>query len=68
MLLGNTTFKCKTCGHQFLWLDIEGDFVADRHLPHCPKCRSGNVRKITFIDKISNQLFNLINKKGYGQN
>ena len=45
MLLGTATFKCKQCGHQFPWLDIEGDLVAGEHLPHCPKCRSGNVRK-----------------------
>ena len=45
MLLGTATFKCKQCGHQFPWLDIEGDLVAGGHLPHCPKCRSGNVRK-----------------------
>ena len=45
MLLGTKTFKCKQCGHQFTWFNIEGDFVAGEHLPHCPKCRSGNVRK-----------------------
>lgn len=56
MLLGTATFKCKQCGHKFPWLDIEGDFVAGEHLPHCPKCRSGNtMKKKTFIDKI---LFN----------
>ena len=52
MLLGTKTFKCKICGHQFMWFDIEGDFVAGEHLPHCPKCRSGNVRKATFIDNL----------------
>ena len=52
MLLGTATFKCKQCGHKFPWLNIEGDFVAGEHLPHCPKCRSGNVRKATFIDKL----------------
>ena len=46
MLLGTATFKCKQCGHKFPWLNIEGDFVAGEHLPHCPKCRSGNVRKV----------------------
>ena len=61
MLLGTTIFKCKQCGHQFPWLDIEGDLVAGEHLPHCPKCRSRNVRKATFIAGHIN------NSKKYGK-
>lgn len=46
-----TTFKCKACGHKFETIYTEGGIKAGPNFPHCPKCGSSEIRKVTSLEK-----------------